>query len=83
MSLKNEPAFPGDADAYNGMSLLDYFAAKAMHAHQLAYWQHWYSIKNDKNDNSDFFDDVEKAEIAYDLAIAMIDQKNDMESKTF
>jgi hypothetical protein len=80
-----EPAFPGPADVYafSGMSLLDYFAAKAMHAHALAYWQYWYNNKNDEDDTSEKYSNVDISVAAYSLAIAMIEEKNDIEGKPF
>lgn len=69
-----EPAFPRDHahDGHNGMTLRDYFAAKAM---PLAYeaWMHDYYVEN-PDEVRDGFDDNMKliAEDAYAMADAML-----------
>ena len=65
--MNNPPAFPATADlgdrvrVYKGMTLRDYFAAKAMQAFITGY-----EIRNDFNLDCNF------AEMAYQMADAML-----------
>ena len=54
------------------MTLLDYFAAKAMHAHQLAWWQHYYNTLHTDSDDERVFGDEDTAEMAYEMAVEML-----------
>ena len=72
------PAFPAPAGVSHiteqGMTLRDYFAAKAMQAHVTAQWQYFYvSTDNEKRTNPfEIFDPQNLTDLAYDMADEML-----------
>jgi prophage regulatory protein len=66
------PAFPGYGET--GMTLRDYFAAKAMQAHAAAQWASYYTATTNGNEFSPFnvFNESDLADMAYDVADQMI-----------
>jgi hypothetical protein len=71
------PAFPigsGDMRDPTGMTLRDYFAAKAMQAHAAAQWASYYTANANENEFTPFnvFNESDLADMAYDLADEML-----------
>jgi hypothetical protein len=74
------PAFPLQsigpdfAPGYSGMTLRDYFAAKAMQAHAAAQWASYYTANANENEFTPFnvFDESDLAEMAYGMADEML-----------
>ena len=76
------PAFPcGDQYAAQrlnntgqGLSIRDYFAAKAMQAHAAAQWASYYTATANGNEFSPFhvFNESDLADMAYDVADEML-----------
>jgi len=77
------PAFPCDltmydqevVTAFQGATLRDYFAAKAMHAHIQAQWSRFYSLPEDESNPFDIFESKDVAELAYEQADAMLEAR--------
>jgi len=75
-------AFPCDLTCYDqevrnemrGMSLRDYFAAKAMQSHLTAQWEKFYRLPHDDSETNPFevFDTTDMTEMAYEVADAML-----------
>ena len=57
-----------------GMTLRDYFAAKAMQAHVSAQWAQHYATKPNEDVNN-HWDDKDIAMIAYDMADEMLEAR--------
>ena len=76
------PAFPVcDAARIHdlkGMTLRDYFAAKAMQAHAAAQWASYYTATANGNEFSPFsvFDESDLAEMAYGMADEMLKERD-------
>jgi hypothetical protein len=76
------PAFPQEyfdkqlnqGRVMHGMTLRDYFAAKAMQAHAAAQWASYYTATANGNEFSPFnvFNESDLAEMAYDVADEML-----------
>ena len=60
--------------AVGGMSLRDYFAAKAMQSHLAAQWEKFYRLPEDESEKNPFeiFDTTDMTEMAYEVADAML-----------
>jgi prophage regulatory protein len=67
------PAFPF-SDVMPGMSLRDYFAAKAMQAHEASRWASYYTATQNGDDFSPFnvLNESDLADMAYDVADEML-----------
>ena len=75
---KGGPAFPANEGMkHDGMTLRDYFAAKAMQAHIQAQWSKFYNLQKGESKSSPFdvFDSEDVAELAYEQADAMLEAR--------